>query len=93
MKIVIEVPEKSIDMAKAFLLSNCDTEEEEIEISKVCDQLKTAAEPITLDFDRMKGEYKSQLKQMYMALVMMAVGSIKMREMDMEDMTGIIGMA
>jgi len=93
MKIVIEIPEKSIEMAKAFLLSNCETEEEEIEISKVCDQLRTADEPITLDFDRLKGEYKSQLKQMYLALVMIAIGSEKMREMDMEDMTGIMGTA
>ena len=80
MKIIIEIPEKSIDMAKTYLMLSCDTEEEENEISEACDSLKAADEPITLDFDKMNDEFKGQLKQLYMALAMISVGVMRSKE-------------
>ena len=39
MKILFEVPDKSVDLAKFALISACDTEEEECHIEQLCEIL------------------------------------------------------
>lgn len=78
MKIIIEVPEKSIDMAKGYLMAGCNTEEQENEICATCDKLKSSEDPFLLGTDFLNENLKGELKQLYIALVTFVVCATKM---------------
>ena len=81
MKIIVEIPNKSIDIAKAYLIPSCDTEEQENELSKACEELKTCTEPMEIDFDETKfHEFKQQVKQMYVAFAVITLSAKMMKE-------------
>lgn len=83
MKVIIEIPDKSIEMAKAYLMASCDTEEQENDLCAACERMKSCTEPMEIDFDEIEyQEFKQQLKQMYMAFALITIGAMKMREMN-----------
>lgn len=83
MKIIVEIPNKSIDMAKAVMMSGCDNEEQENELIAACEKMKASTEPMVIDFA--ETEYKmfeKELRQMYLAFASLTVSAMKMKEMN-----------
>lgn len=85
MKILFEVPDKSVDMAKFALISACDTEEEERHIEQLCEKAKKMEEPIVIDPDNVfDTEKKRQLKELNLAMAMIAIGSLELEDKENE---------
>ena len=81
MKIIVEIPNKSIDMAKAVMMTGCDTKEQEYEIREVCERMKTSKDPMVIDFDETDFQrFKTELRQMYMAFTTLTISAMKMKE-------------
>lgn len=82
MELIIDIPEKSLDIAKAYLLSSCDDEEQEKDIARYCDKLKAHEGPVSLNIDKVKDEFKQQLRDLRLALALIAIGSMGLQEED-----------
>lgn len=83
MKILFEVPDKSVDLARCMLISTCDTEERERRIEQLCEKAKSMKEPIVLDPDKvLDTEKKKQLKEFNIVMAMIAIGSLGLDKED-----------
>lgn len=81
MKILFEVPDKSVDLARFALISACDTEEQERILEQFCEKVKKMKEPIVLDPEKVfDTEKKRQLKELNVAMAIIAIGSLALEE-------------
>ena len=80
MKIIIDIPKRSMNAAKAYLLSQCDNEKNEQEIEQLCEKLEAQEEPVPLNFDSVKEDMKHQLNDLYLALSVIAVSTLALNE-------------
>lgn len=83
MKLIVEIPDKSINMAKTVMMTGCDNEEQTDELNEACERLKARTEPMVIDYT--EAEYKmfeKELRQMYLAFATLAISAMKMKEMN-----------
>lgn len=82
MKVIIDIPNKTIEAVKAVMLAQCETEDQEQEVVQMCDHLRNAEDPFLFDVDRVKklfdndpdmGLLIQQLNQLYAALTMLII--------------------
>ena len=82
MKVIIDIPNKTIEAVKAVMLTQCENEEQECEVVQTCDNLLNAENPILFDVDRVKALFEDdpdkglliqQLNQLYAALTMLII--------------------
>ena len=83
MKILFEVPDSTIDLAKAILVNSCDTEEAEHHIELLCQKAKEMDVPITIDPNKaFHVEKKKLMKELNLAMTMIAIGSMELEDED-----------
>ncbi len=82
MKIILEIHEKTIEAAKAVMVSQCENEKQENEIVQLCDKVKNAEEPIDLNFEKIRKEFKEELYQLEVAVLMLTLNSVELNEME-----------
>ena len=81
MKIIIEVPNKFLEIAKGIMLGACKNEEQENELLELVDCVKAKTEPIAVNLDKIyDDEMASQMSQMNIALACFAIGQVKDEE-------------
>ena len=82
-KVIIDIPNKTIEAVKAVMLAQCETEDQEQEVVQTCDHLLNAEDPFPFDVDRVKTLFENdpdkglliqQLNQLYAALTMLVIG-------------------
>ena len=82
MKVLIDIPEKTVEAVKAVMVSQCENENQEIEVKQTCDKLLTEEEPIPLDFDKAKALFENdpdkelliqQINTLYASVTMLLI--------------------
>ena len=78
MKIIIEVPDKFLEIAKGIMLGACKNENQEKELLELVDCVKAKTEPIAVNLNKIyDDEMASQMSQMNIALACFAIGQVK----------------
>lgn len=81
MKILFEVPDNIVELAKDILLNSCDTEKDERRIEMLCQKAKEMDSPILIDPNKaFHVEKKKQMKELNLAMAMIAIGSMRLGE-------------
>ena len=86
MKIIIEVPDKFLEIAKGIMLGACKNENQESELLELVECVKAKTEPIAVNLDKIyDDEMASQMSQMNIALACFAIGQVKDETNDESD--------
>lgn len=80
MKILIEIPNKFIEIVKGIMLGACRNEDDEKELYEAVDIALSAEDPILTDFNRLLDENceeRAQYSQLMLSLAALALAQIK----------------
>ena len=75
MKVIIELPEKYLDIAKSFMILTYCEELEEQELTEYVDRAKAMKEPIPVDLDEVYNDDKEK-KQFYVCIAAIVLGVV-----------------
>lgn len=80
MKVIVEIPNKFVEIAKGVILGGVDNEEDEQKVSEIAEKVKTAEDPILLNltelYDKEKSAEAAQMSQMNIALASFAMWAL-----------------
>ena len=80
MKVIVEIPNKFVEIAKGVILGGVDNEEDEQKVSEIAEKAKTAEDPILLNltelYDKEKSAEAAQMSQMNIALASFAMWAL-----------------
>jgi len=82
MKLIIDIPDRTIDKAKRYLIGSCDSEEEEVQLQKVCDKMKNAEEPVALEDVEPNEWLAGTLKEIRMGLAVIAISLQRIKSIE-----------
>jgi hypothetical protein len=80
MKILIEIPNKFVEIVKGIMLGACRNEEDEKALYEAVDIALSAEDPILTDFNRLldeNREERAQYSQLMLSLAALALAQIK----------------
>ena len=73
MKVIIEIPQKYLEIAKGLMLASCETEEQEKELTELVENAKNVEELTVLNPDLEFASDKQTAKQLYIGLACMFI--------------------